>query len=353
MAGRRRELAAAAVVLLVGCRDGDHASSSSAAPSSSTSSAASPSAEPKSSIAPVVRPLGGPSGREPVTRPDPHWADDVDATVALDETFLLELGMGSGRSGLNVTSIDRAGRAHHTYEHRERTPKGTDVTWRRVDFTVSDAELAQLVALLDEEKLLQLHREYSDPSVSDGAQWIIHLRTRGRDKYVALSNAFPEPALRIARFVTGLVDARPELADESRDAKRNDQHLWRWLEWYRGCSLDLDPVEDDRACMPLWVTAHLRASGALPAGAQVEAAIVDRSADGAELARAAGTMGGGAVMVNEAQVTLTVRHDQVDVSHRYELTTEVTDGDRTWRGEPQPVITFGEPYEVTVPVREQ
>src|SRR5262245_15503713 len=57
------------------------------------------------SIAPLIFSLGGPPRVEIVTTADARWSDDPGATVSLDETFVFELGMGSGLDGLNVTTV--------------------------------------------------------------------------------------------------------------------------------------------------------------------------------------------------------------------------------------------------------
>jgi hypothetical protein len=309
---------------------------------------------PTASIAPLILPLGGPSQRPPKTEPDPKWRDASGAVVELDETFLLELGMGSGGHGLNVTTIREDGTARHVYRKASTDEAGSvEHVWRRVDFRVEREELGETVRLLNEERFLLRPRSYVDPQVQDGAQWIVHVRTRGRDKFVYLSNAFPDPLVRLARHVTGLVGRRPELAATSRPMETaHDTHLWRWLGWYRGCRQDLNPVENDEGCMPLWINAQLRAPTALPSAAEFEVVIADPTDPSAVLARQQGRLGGEAVSVRQADVTLTVRYDDVDLRRPYEMNARVVAGERSWRSGPHPVITYGQPHEVILRLKE-
>ena len=70
--------------------------------------------EPRNTIAPLVMPLGLPRA-DLITTEDFHWAKETGATVDLDETFLVEVGMGSGKDGLNVTTVAANGHASHVY----------------------------------------------------------------------------------------------------------------------------------------------------------------------------------------------------------------------------------------------
>ncbi|MBW2528562.1 MAG: hypothetical protein JRI23_30595 [Deltaproteobacteria bacterium] len=347
--------AIAAVTLLLGCRD-DRATAPVTAASPTPSASSAPSAAaPRAPIAPLVGPLGGTSQRAPKTEPDPHWADAAEATVELDETFLVELGMGSGLDGLNVTTIRHGGATTHVYRAATSNEAGRrERAWRRVDFRVEPAELSDLVRLLNAQRFLQLEQSYVDPKIQDGAQWIVHVRTRGRDKYVYLSNSFPEPLLKIARFVTELVARRPQLAAQSRPREvDHDTHLWRWRQWYRGCRQDLNPVDNDEGCMPLWVDAQLRSRAPLPPAARFEVTIADRSTPSSVLAREEGRLGEGSVSVRQADVTLTVRYDEVDLRRHYDLVARVDAGERSWLSAPRPVITYGQPHEVILHLEEE
>lgn len=299
----------------------------------------------KPNIAPLVTALGlpmVPSGAR--SEPDPHWAAVPDAKVELDETFLLELGMGSGLDGLNVTTIAASGRASHVYA-REAGPKQRE--WRRVEFRVTPGELGTLVRLLNEERFLGLPLSYGTPDVHDGAQWLVHVRTRARDKYVYLDNVFPEPVVRVARFVSEeLIGGRGDLGRLSQpyDLSRGE-HLWRWFQWYKGCDPNLNPVEHDDGCMPLAVGVRLRWESGVPAAARYDVVLVDRSAADRAVVRESGVFDG-------ADVWLTIPYDRVDFRHRYEVEARVTAAGRSWVGRPKAVLSYGEPYGVVVELGE-
>jgi hypothetical protein len=73
-------------------------------------------------------------------------------------------------------------------------------------------------------RFLHMASSYEDTSVDDGAMWVVHLRTEGRDKYVTASNVFPETLTSVARFVAGLVDRRPEVARAAEPALLGNEH---------------------------------------------------------------------------------------------------------------------------------
>jgi hypothetical protein len=189
---------------------------------------------------------------------DPHWAGDVNPAETEDEGFVFELGMGSGLDGLNVTTIDASRRASHVW-----AAGGTPDAWREVHFEVNQRELDELVRSLNDEHVLSLARRYEDKSIADGAQWILHVRTQGRDKYVYASNSFPPPLVRLARFVKEqIIDTRPDLVAKS-EPRTFDRagHLWGWLAHYEGCNPKLGALENG-ACLPLRCQVRLRADPA-------------------------------------------------------------------------------------------
>ena len=338
------------------CRDHEPVPSVAANAPAASSAPPAVSSAPERSIAPLVTSAGlelmPPSAK---SEPDPHWADDPTARVELDETFLLELSMGDHFDGYNVTTIAASGRASHVYGESSYHKEVIRRSRHRVEFEVEPGELNALVRLLNEQRFLQLPVSYHAPGVDDGARWMIHVRTRAREKYVSLANVFPEQLVRIARFVgEELIDKRPGLREGSALFRgRQDDHMGRWMDWYQGCTQDRNPVIDDDACMPLGVSVLILSDVGLDPGARYEVALVDRSDHDRVLTRSSGRLGSGDLFVTEASTFLQVRYDRVDVRHHYEVTARVVAADRAWSARPKPVMSYGEPYVVELTLQRE
>jgi hypothetical protein len=268
---------------------------------------------------------------------DPRWSPE--AKVELDETFLFELGMGSGRDGFDLTVVPRSGRGREVFR------EGGE--WRIAEIRVDEPEIQGLARVLDESRFLQLGRAYEQTTIDDGDQWIVHLRTGGRDKYVYLSNTFPEAVVRVVRFVAEhIVDARPGLRESSKPTRygqRHADHLWRGKRRYDAALgkpvAGTAPLDD----LSAYVDVLTVPDDPLPPGARLVAALVDRSAGGEVVARG-----------SSDQPWFGVRYDAgaVDPRHRYAILVQMLVGGRAVAaGEEIPVITYDAAHAVDVPLR--
>jgi hypothetical protein len=294
-------------------------------------------AAPRDTIAPLI--LAAPFKADTITKEDFHWAKETGATVDLDETFLLELGMGDGRDGLNVTTVPASGHASHVYQTEE---KG-GVRWSRVTFDVDRAEIERLVKVLNEHGFLHLAQGYQAKGVNDGAQWIVHVRTGGLDKYVYADNVFPEPLVAVARFVSEqIVDTRPKLRAESRPARLGrgyGDHLWRAVRRYAVKSLEpgIPDFEDAPRVLGLVVP-----DDPLPQGTRLQVSIVDLTDEGKVLSSSSANAPRFVVFYNEAKV---------EPRHRYVLELKLLSGTKVVAaGEPVPVLTLDGAHAVEVPL---
>ena len=295
-------------------------------------------AAPRNTIAPLIFPAGLPHV-ETITTEDHHWAKETGATVDLDETFLLELGMGSGLDGLNVTTVPASGHASHVYRTRD---KG-GFRWARVAFEVDRPEIERLVKVLNENGFLHLGAGYEGKDIHDGAQWIVHVRTGGLDKYVYADNAFPDPLVAVARFVTTqIVDTRPGLYAASKTAPIGTgyaDHLWRARRRYAVRELEPEPPGFEDAPR---VVGYMIPGDSLPEGTKLRAAIVDQTSGGKELSSYTASVPRFSVFYNEAKV---------DPHHRYALEVKLLAGTRVVAAsESLPVITLDGAQALEVPV---
>ena len=270
---------------------------------------------------------------ETVVTEDHHWAKETGATVDLDETFLLELGMGDEREGLNVTTVPASGSASHVY--RTQDPVRAATAGCGVTFTVERPEIERLVKVLNENRFLQLPQRYEAKDLHEGAHWIVHVRSGGLDKYVSADNAFPDALVAIARHVTTqIVDTRPGLYGQSKPARLgadHGDHLWRATRRYgnRDPEPGLPEFQDAARIIGL-----LSPDEPLPAGTSLDLSIVDQTDGGKVLAQSKATEPRFSAFYNEARL---------DAHHRYVLTATLLSNGQALAAacsEALPVITL-------------
>jgi hypothetical protein len=247
--------------------------------------------------------------------------------------------MGDARDGLNVTTVPASGHASHVYQ----TPEKGGVRWSRVTFDVDRKEIERLVRVLDEHGFLHLAQAYQAKGVDGGAQWVVHVRTRGLDKYVYADNVFPEPLVSVARFVTEqIVDTRPKLRAESRPVRLGrgyGDHLWRAVRRYAVKALEpgLPDFEEAPRVIGLVVP-----EDPLPQGTRLQLTIVDLTDAGQVLTTSAANSPRFSVFYNEVKV---------EPWHRYVLELKLLAGTKVVAaGEPVPVITLDGAHAVEVPL---
>jgi hypothetical protein len=265
------------------------------------------------------------------SKPDPAW--NADARVELDPGFVFELGTGSGRDGLDVTTLAGSGRGRHVWQVTE---KGR-ASWRVSEFSVDDRVLGELVALLNELRILQQPKSTFAPDVHDGAQWILRIRTRERDKYIYASNAFPEALRRIGRFAIDRVNGRSDLLAKSRRfslGQLHDRHLWRGWDHYDGSA---DPPHDKP-----WVCAVVDADAPLATGTRLRVRLADRTRPGIVDNAAA------VIDSTSSSVCAAYRIPALDASHDYELEIDLIPPKGKQRSLKAPVATKGAPHVVVV-----
>ncbi len=198
-----------------------------------------------------------------------------------------------------------------------------------------------MVKVLNENDFLHLARSYH-ADVYDGVQWVVHLRTGGRDKYVTISNAFPPPLVAVARFVVEqIVDARPDLAERSLPVHLPPQaysdHLWRAASRYAGRRAGAPDADHGPR-----LTALLLPDDPLPKGARIEAAIVDLGAGGKVVAHA---------VAERPFFWVPYAEDRIDPRHRYALEVKLTAGGKALAAsEALPVITYDGEQALEVPL---
>ena len=214
---------------------------------------------------------------------DAHYPKDSKVHVELDDTFLLEVGMGDGKDGLNVTTLPASGHASHVYQVRE----GGEIRWRRVAFDVPKAELVRLVRVLEDNRFFQMAQRYeAEGRARRRPVDLAPAQRRPRHVRATADNAFPDPLVAVARFVSDqIVDTRPELREKSKPALLGSQygaHLWRGARIYQRPDPEAAALDFENAPR---VAGLLVPDLPLSEGTQIEVSIVDHSDGDEELTR--------------------------------------------------------------------
>lgn len=123
---------------------------------------------------------GGPSSNPIEMQLDPRPAFVLDAA----KPFVIELGRGSGWDGLDIIKVNETG-AVKVF----RRTNGQD--GESTSLQLSSADMATLVDLVNTNQLTSMGRMYSDPSISDGTQWVLWIEQSPSAKSIYFNNAFP------------------------------------------------------------------------------------------------------------------------------------------------------------------
>jgi hypothetical protein len=110
---------------------------------------------------------------------------DTRPSFVLDgsKPFVIELGRGSGRRGIEIIRITEAGVVQ------------VDRFQPAIESALIQLTPAQLKGVVDEVNLRQLPgmgRSYSDPGIMDGTQWILWISQGSFEKAVYFNNSFPD-----------------------------------------------------------------------------------------------------------------------------------------------------------------
>jgi hypothetical protein len=140
--------------------------------------------------------------------------------------YLIELGRGSGLDGLDTIAIRQDGTA--TLQRMRREDSGQ---FERATIQLAPSALADVLRALDESGVLGLYREYHEPGVCDGTQWVLWVRQGQDETSVYCDNHFPKPMVRFAAALDRILDESGlERAEWRRvpdaDATKHDQDLW-------------------------------------------------------------------------------------------------------------------------------
>jgi len=107
---------------------------------------------------------------------------------AIEKPYSVLFGRGSGLAGLDVVSFDSSGSARILRENQVCT------------FQASPEAIISLSKAIDDLHLLTLVKRYSG-SMSDGAQWILIIKTATESHTTYFDNQFPDSVRQFSKIV--------------------------------------------------------------------------------------------------------------------------------------------------------
>jgi hypothetical protein len=188
-----------------------------------------------------------PQDYEPFTFPPWEWNHQVQQVVPDErpafridtaQPWSIEFGRGSGMYGLETVKIDSTGRVVLHRPGLRRGPSGDcTLVWETATVRLPPEVVAEVLAAVEENHLLNLHRVYSASAadggvvVVDGNQWVLWIRQGGREKTVYCDNHFPDPIVRFAERLDAILSASTRGKLRWRpvpDRESNDHELDLW-----------------------------------------------------------------------------------------------------------------------------
>jgi hypothetical protein len=146
--------------------------------------------------------------------------------------YRIELGRGSGLYGLNTVQIlhDRTVTLHRRgREHGGQTLPEEFVETATIHLSVED--LTEVLDAVEDTGVLSLYKEYHEPGVADGTQWVLWVQQGQRETSVYCDNYFPKSMVRFADALdrilarNGIEHANWRRVDDD-EALSYDRALW-------------------------------------------------------------------------------------------------------------------------------
>lgn len=147
-----------------------------------------------------------------------------------EQPYRIEFGRGSGWHGLSTIKITQDRQAIVHRKRRDHQDGVTNLYWETTTLRLSAEDVAKVLAAIDANHLMELHRSYSDPHIQDGTQWVLWIKQGECEKSVYFNNYFPRS---IERFATQLDEIlRPRFLGREwntvpdRESRQHERELW-------------------------------------------------------------------------------------------------------------------------------
>jgi hypothetical protein len=134
-------------------------------------------------------------------------------------------GRGSGWHGLNTVKVTSDGTVIlHRY-----SPDRSDTHWKTATLNLSPTAVAEVLASVEENRLLGLQKEYRDEHISDGTQWVFLFQQGEYQKSVFFDNEFPRAIRRFAKDVDRILAANGSeqvVWQPAGSSRQHERELW-------------------------------------------------------------------------------------------------------------------------------
>ncbi len=152
--------------------------------------------------------------------------DDRPAFI-IDRTkpFLVEIGRGGYRTGLDTIKVDHTGRIvlHRAY-HQKRQDDQYDLIFEIATLQLSPDALVEVVKAVEANNLMALGKAYYDARIADGTQWVLWIRQGEQEKVVYCDNRFPPAITEFAEQLDEII-SRAGLDDSKWQPESRQGHL--------------------------------------------------------------------------------------------------------------------------------
>jgi hypothetical protein len=149
--------------------------------------------------------------------------------------WIIDLGRGSGRYGLETIRVDQDGRVEMC---SMTTPEAGDPNrfgWEKAVAQLPAEAVKRLLDAVEENRLLEMQASYCAAGVCDGTQWTLWIRQGNRERAICCDNYFPAPIRRFAQELDEIIaetvgpNLRGERIPPGGD-RNHERELWDSLE---------------------------------------------------------------------------------------------------------------------------
>jgi hypothetical protein len=162
-----------------------------------------------------------------------HRGSPLWAPVRIDPArpFRIELGRGSERQGMFTVRVEHDGAVTlHGLRHRMRKTD-PEPHWVTAALQLSPEGIAEVLATVEDTRILGLAREHRDPEALDGREWVLWVRQGEWERTVYCDKHYPRAILRFAERLDDILEAHGLLTAEWRRVpngreREHERELW-------------------------------------------------------------------------------------------------------------------------------
>jgi hypothetical protein len=119
--------------------------------------------------------------------------------------FVVQIGRGSGRDGLETITIDTDGSVVLFRQRIETKGGDSEHRWERGAMKLTQASLSEIADAINQKNILVLNSNYINEKIYDGNQWILKIQQDSIQKRIYCSNDFPDSIVELANTIDTLL----------------------------------------------------------------------------------------------------------------------------------------------------